>query len=325
MWSLLARPVTSSEIVIGGSSGSKGAFDHFANELMDMIFKYVSEDESDTMALAFTCHAFWEMAFRHVRASYLESAAPWAGIRIVFLQNWTRIFPACLNDCKLGQSIMRDSINVRLHVHDLFQKLDDLEYASDVKTQSQSWVSAARQHRQEAGIPQPLIDKMIQALSSKSLFPNDQTWLLRNLTTRELVSRIAPSGLSEDFAERIMTGGSKNRGKEMKEDTTKEETAKATAKATRTLRFEDVILMQTCWADKMFEVHSSHLVEPRGPWAGHRFDIVTEDVHHAESSTGWRDVSAKMCRQLNKLKRMKAEIYATGSHGLLYKGSIVHW
>jgi hypothetical protein len=112
-------------------------------------------------------------------------------------------------------------------------------------------------------------------LGCSYLFPKNQDWLLRNLTTRETVSFEQVSVLiSQDI----------KRGE------------------ANSLRFDDVLLMRTCWTS-IPSHYEEELNVHRGVWAGHRFDIVTAKTHNMDETVEhWCDVTEAVVRDAEILR-----------------------
>jgi len=59
--------------------------------------------------------------------------------------------------------------------------------------------------------------------------------------------------------------------------------------------------MRICWTSQP-SYALKDLGIHRGTWAGHLFDIVTQENHEAEVGlTGWRDVSAEVVKEVEEL------------------------
>jgi hypothetical protein len=131
----------------------------------------------------------------------------------------------------------------------------------------------------------------LACLTRKMLFPEDRKWVLRDLTTKEFVSaeRVA---LYPDFVEGPFVKG---------------------------LGFGEAVLTRICWSSTpkcgIWDSYIGFLdcetgsdwdigIGPswdfhRGVWAGHRFDITTEDQASAED--GWKDVGWEVVDDIHAL------------------------
>ncbi|KAI1735411.1 hypothetical protein F4680DRAFT_304118 [Xylaria scruposa] len=121
-----------------------------------------------------------------------------------------------------------------------------------------AWIHFERQIRQ------PLAD-------NDKYFPTDQPWILRNLTTKQIV-RADAIALSPDH---IM-------GPDI-----------------RDLGFGHVLLSRICWTSHIpiYPSKAGNIV--RGVWAGHCFDITTLSRHEADThGEEWKDVSDEVAREI---------------------------
>lgn len=105
-----------------------------------------------------------------------------------------------------------------------------------------------------------------------SFLPEGQTWILRNLTTKELVTShgiaLDPKLIKGPFIFGI--------------------------------GFGEVVMMRTCWSSNPVGMSYGGNFH-RGAWAGHRFDITTRRQHD-QSTQGkeeeWRDVSKEVATEI---------------------------
>ncbi|KAI1325156.1 hypothetical protein F5Y16DRAFT_378517 [Xylariaceae sp. FL0255] len=113
----------------------------------------------------------------------------------------------------------------------------------------------------------PYIQSQLVALSQyESYFPEDTPWILRNLTTKQIVR-----------AEAIALDPTDIRGPRID-----------------VLGFGDIVMQQTTWQDWRSDDKS---LWPTRPWAGHCFDIVTLERHNMETAgEEWCDVSEEVAR-----------------------------
>ena len=150
--------------------------------------------------------------------------------------------------------------------------------AAPITPQSEetSWLEAIRKHHDDSMVPASTLQLMEGHLGCSYLFPKNQDWLLRNLTTRETVSFEQVS---------ILTSQDAKRGK------------------VNSLRFDDVLLMRTCWTSIPSHCEEGLNVH-RGAWAGHRFDIVTAKIHNMDETVEhWCDVTEAVVGETEVLRR----------------------
>lgn len=108
--------------------------------------------------------------------------------------------------------------------------------------------------------------------SNDQYLPEDQQWILRNLTTKQFV-RAEAIALKPEFIEGPFIRG---------------------------LGFAEVVLSRICWSSS----DSVGMADPtnitRGVWAGHCFDITTRTKHEDETKCGqgWEDASDEVAAEL---------------------------
>jgi hypothetical protein len=105
----------------------------------------------------------------------------------------------------------------------------------------------------------------------ETFFPTDQQWILRNLTTKQIV-RSDAIALSPDHIE-----GPDIRG----------------------LGFGEVVMSRICWSTSSSVSMPDTTNISRGVWAGHCFDITTLSRHVAETrGEEWKDVSDEVAEEI---------------------------
>ncbi|EFY91376.1 hypothetical protein J3459_009764 [Metarhizium acridum] len=104
-------------------------------------------------------------------------------------------------------------------------------------------------------------------VKGSTYFPEDQPWILRNLTTKEFV-RSEAVALKPQYI----------RGPSID-----------------VLGFGDVLLYRILWSKPRGIFPDMY----RGIWAGHRFDIVALAKHKEDTKgTEWRDVSEEVAKEI---------------------------
>ncbi|KAK0703140.1 hypothetical protein B0T26DRAFT_863977 [Lasiosphaeria miniovina] len=102
-------------------------------------------------------------------------------------------------------------------------------------------------------------------------FPQDQQWILRNLTTKQLV-RSEAIVLKPEFIH---------------------------GPNISVLGFGEVVMSRIRWSTSSYTNMSATVDVSRGVWAGHRFDITTLARHQDEiNEVGWSDVSDEVAREI---------------------------
>jgi hypothetical protein len=152
------------------------------------------------------------------------------------------------------------------------------------------YLQAMEDWKEGCGISGSRWEVMERDLACGNLFPQDRVWVLRNLTTRELVST--------------------------KKTTTMKMKTRSIAKSAlnlQGLKLDDLLLMKICWTSIPSYGPDEKLGVHRGSWAGHRFDIVTLDVHQAEEKDSkWRDVTEEATKEARKLRQKVERLMKEG-------------
>lgn len=111
----------------------------------------------------------------------------------------------------------------------------------------------------------------------ENYLPKSEAWILRNLTTKQLV-RAEAIALEPEYVNGPFIHGP---------------------------GLGHVILARICWsADPSSSMHDINNIT-RGVWAGHRFDIVTEKMHNEEAiaslGEAWEDVSDEVAQEVRSI------------------------
>ena len=277
-WELLARPAADSAMKVNNANNDcrRGWFDLLSNELIDMVLEYVSEDAVDMVALGLTCEGFWEDVSQHIHRTYVKSAAPWANTPIILQGSYTTELPECM--LKSGAiTKAANGSSMRMSVaRKLFWAGWSFGKPKTVTEMEEQYRMAAELHKESSRIPEDRWSEIQTQLESSYRFPKDHRWVLRNLTTKEVVT-------SEALGCRMTRQG-----------------------RNPVVSFEDVLLMKTFWTTHPQSVFDDDDTECHpSDWVGHCFDIVTEKVHNSEGSEGWRDVTAEVENQVEAWKKIK--------------------
>lgn len=108
-------------------------------------------------------------------------------------------------------------------------------------------------------------------VTKEAYFPTDQKWILRNLTTKQIVHSDAIA-LSPDYIS----------GPDI-----------------QVLGFGEVVMSRICWSTSSCVSMADTTNISRGVWAGHCFDITTLSRHKVETrGEEWRDVSEEVAKEI---------------------------
>ncbi|KAK5991130.1 hypothetical protein PT974_09408 [Cladobotryum mycophilum] len=134
----------------------------------------------------------------------------------------------------------------------------------------------------------PAFDKLISQIIANNtwFYAVDQEWVLRNLTTKELV-----------LVDRLT------------------DPSKICGPLSAGIGFREAIICRTCWSSRACPDIKKNI--SRGVWAGHRFDIITVSRHVREvgdAASEWRDVSDDVLRDIEEIME--------GEYGLNWR--VVH-
>ncbi len=104
-------------------------------------------------------------------------------------------------------------------------------------------------------------------------YPEDQPWILRNLTTQEYV-RSEAIAIKPEYIH---------------------------GPHIDVLGFGEVVLSRICWSTD--ETCNMMTNISRGLWAGHRFDITTFDKHRQSCSgqAEWKDISEEVANEIERI------------------------
>jgi hypothetical protein len=127
-------------------------------------------------------------------------------------------------------------------------------------------------------IPRPLMAKIFDFASISRLagylYPDDQKWVLRNLTTREFVRAEAVAGSSEETGAYIEGVG-----------------------------LGHIVLFRILWSSPLSQARLAGRSMRQGVWAGHRLLITTLDHHErsVQSNLHWGDTSEDVVEDMIQL------------------------
>ncbi|KAF2472590.1 uncharacterized protein BDR25DRAFT_302720 [Lindgomyces ingoldianus] len=294
VWSLLARP--SGGAAEGPSilteSTRLSALERLPNELVDIIFDELSMDKRHAVGLALCSKYLWNLLIRRIRSQYLRSAAPWAGKKVLVLGSQTSHLPPAFaeletyNTLKLRNVKSPPSANHRSFR--LFEELIQLDFSVPpiMHAQEAEWKKAIGLHlprKPRNWLPDYSEIYEFGHLSIFCLFPQDRTWILRNLTVHKFVSsnyltthNLRYAGLHPYFT------------------------------------FHHILLSRICWSsipdsiDRALSYNNANI--HHGIWAGHSFDIVTQEEHDETCGQEyWENASEEALAHVVHIWRMATD------------------
>ncbi|KAI1383388.1 uncharacterized protein F4822DRAFT_434509 [Hypoxylon trugodes] len=249
-------------------------------------------DEYDCACFGLTHIYFWQLALPVLHDKWASSMAPWAGKKIVasgielepgdfpnalfsideavtlvlskFHSNLDRIQTMYVDP--IGQLSLRELLTL----FDFFNLSDEQPIITcESKLESLKSVVRKRGHT----VPHEGLSTCFQAnelteFTEEDFYPRNEPWILRNLTKREFV-RSEAIALKPEYV----------RGPVIE-----------------LVGFGEALLSRICWSS------NPDVAIDRGPWAGHRFDIITLSRHAATTrKEDWIDVSEEVSDSLHTI------------------------
>ncbi|KAJ4150071.1 hypothetical protein LMH87_010837 [Akanthomyces muscarius] len=261
-------------------------------EIIFIIFDNLELVE-DALIFGLTCRRIWQFARRRVCEWQRKRIGPWAGEHLVAVSDHCDdddYPPGLFSAEEINQLMERwaEEVSWRYDWESTFWRFNISSFALERVVQhitmpERTPLSRLRSNLDRQGrLPAALEDAIWHEIRvDKSVYaPADEVWMLRNLTTRELV-RAEAVAIKQDL---IHGPYIEKRG------------------------FHHLLLIRTAWGNpELREItrYRNHPPVPcRGPWAGHRFEICTAKHHEADvSATGaeWSDVSGDAKAELDNL------------------------
>lgn len=269
-WSLLARPETPPRSR-SAQCRSLGAFDVLSTEVLDIIVNSM-EDKTDIVALGLCCEGFWRIIHRHILRSLTKAAALWAGTKIAFQGSYCYDLPKPFLEDGLLERIVPEEDFWRPwgRFREFFYAHADFDRPAGPEEVALAWREAMNGHKDGIKISSARWEKLQDDVSCSEMFPQDRTWVLRNLTTYEFVDsrRLEANNLKDGMK----------------------------------TKFEDILMSKICWTTYS-SPEDEHSKLHRGVWAGHRFDIVTSEVHAQDDvEDEWGDITDVVSKQIKDLR-----------------------
>ena len=266
-------------------------------ELLDTIFQNL--DIEHLLILGLQSQHFWNVARRHIQAYCASSCGPWAGEGIICVGEYlqpTDYPPNTLSESEkrelqkgLSESEFWDDFSTDEGSTDFISGPTNLYFLANARyRQSRRWdyllrhdlTESAALHDEWQRLPKlrrSQISSELRCFKLSYFYPEDQLWVLRNLTTQEYV-RSEAIAIKPEYIH---------------------------GPNIDVLGFGEVVWSRICWSTEtdcsMDYTDNKH----RGIWAGHRFDITTLHKHKQGSLEGteWKDVSEEVVNWVDKIWR----------------------
>lgn len=265
-------------------------------ELLDIIFRNL--DIEHVFILGLQSQHFWNVARRHIQAYCASPCGPWAGKGIICVGEYlepTDYPPNILSESEknelqkgLSESEIWDDVSTDEGSTDFVSGPTNLYSLADARyRQSREWeysldcrlIGHAALLKEWNRLPELRTSQICSELryNLSDFYPEDQPWVLRNLTTQEYV-RSEAIAIKPEYIH---------------------------GPNIDVLGFGEVVWSRICWSTEtdcsMDYTDNIH----RGIWAGHRFDITTLYRHKQGSLEGteWKDVSEEVANWVEKIWR----------------------
>ncbi|KAG6193070.1 hypothetical protein E4U27_000935 [Claviceps purpurea] len=275
---------------VGTMDSEPGNFSRFPTEIHRLIFERCYDDDlKSVIFLGVTNRYFWSIAREYVVRDFMQSLGVWAGQQLITVGDYLDIddYPPGLfateedkenllkgrKEYKGSQDDV-DQLPVGQRRVDLYAIVCD--FGSEVPR------AMTRLLDRDSTILGALAqDPCYRAVGNEihlqrdDFYPQDEVWILRNLTTHEYVRR-EPLELQPG-----LTHGPFVRG----------------------IGFGSVVLSRISWSTDC----SVSLQDPTGrihraPWAGHRFDITTMTRHEKlTAGQNWTDVTKELVEEVTAI------------------------
>ena len=197
-WGKLARPDTTASNVnlrlysakVFKACSKLSALEKLSNELLDLIIQHLAPKKADIVALGLSSRHLWLMILHHIHAGYLKAKSPWAGKMIAFQGSYSTDLPEPFKETGLVESITGSPTSWFGNMCQArrFFWAHRYEAMATPYSQEAEWITAVRSHQEDSKIPEACWWTIEEVLECSYLFPKNQEWLLRNLTSRETVS-----------------------------------------------------------------------------------------------------------------------------------------
>ncbi|KAI9708357.1 MAG: hypothetical protein M1820_004061 [Bogoriella megaspora] len=270
-------------------------------ELIAMIMDYLSK--KNIIALGLASIKLWDHVLYYIRSTALANdSAPWAGKEIACVGTLVTDLPKSFNKYGphseyLSEYYSRpDMCPAKLFVawaSSFFSK--PLPDRPGIK-----WLRSA--HRWHTYTPpvQDIIRACDLGFRDRNL-----SWVLRNLDTYEYITCCCEAEMSDyDFKGRIRDFPQLNwRG-----------FVKSKDEIHRWLRIEDVVVARICSSEERDHepTPDAAKISMKGPWVGHRFDIVALGTQDFPNVEGWIDITTQIIDEsdeyLKKLGRSRSDL-----------------
>ncbi|QUC21058.1 uncharacterized protein UV8b_05301 [Ustilaginoidea virens] len=262
------------------------------SEVHRLIFAQL-EDVVDAISLGATNWYFWTFGRERIYQYAMSFFGRWAGHNIVCVgedvepddyppglfsaeeqdEFRQRMGPEGDPDDSWPNDFSDQPFTLHHFTHPSVSKMEEVSNLYGKFTMLRGELSLYRDAIKDASYSAIIGSDLWAAGNEKAYLPEDQQWILRNLTTRQLV-RSEAIALKPEFIRGPFVRG---------------------------LGFAEVLLTRICWStsDYVGMVDTTRI--SRGVWAGHCFDITTRTRHEDEvklDGERWDDVSDEVAQEM---------------------------
>ncbi|KAK4080467.1 hypothetical protein Trihar35433_1572 [Trichoderma harzianum] len=262
-------------------------FSNLPLEMHRLIFDQIDLIE-DTVCLGLASKYLWAIAKDHLHMYYASFLGRWAAQRIVFVGDdvETMDFPPGLFSAEELDELpttvdipynyeypeppLETYVPTTLHhfTLPLFARKERFHSLSELSIDIYAACRDRNKFRYDPALKSTYRDIIAE---EATYFPQDQPWILRNLTAKEFV-RSEAIALKPEFIHGPFIDG---------------------------FGFGQVIISRICWSTDPCDSIDCPIPIHRGVWAGHAFEIITLAKHRAETTeTEWRDVSEEVANEI---------------------------
>ncbi|OAK93855.1 hypothetical protein IQ06DRAFT_353910 [Phaeosphaeriaceae sp. SRC1lsM3a] len=267
------------------------------NELVELVLDCFIEDRLAVLALGLASPILYPNVLACIHRDYaIGRVASWAGKIVGFYGDESPVAPADIPAFEgNGNDYFPWSVDQWWKGWETVSMQPEQQWHESLAEARHHW-----EHLESARW-----EDIDQDLSQIYMYTQDQTWVLRNLTTRQVVRSdglFPPAAILDD---ELLTP--KVRRPRMFEwvrkiyDPTKPGEVPPRVKAMDALSLPQIFLVLTA--------HSAHpgwrqedIGFRRGPWVSHAFEVVSLDDHTEDPDSEWRDVTASVAADVGHLR-----------------------
>ncbi|KID72131.1 uncharacterized protein G6M90_00g028250 [Metarhizium brunneum] len=243
---------------------------------MEIILQVFEEVEcmEDLICLGLARRSFWAIARRRLHDYYMSLWGKWADENIVYVGEYTQ--PGDVPPGLFSEEEIDEQISKSIPLYDIGNKSGSKEQKIELIQDASIRLYEACKKRDKSHDPAFNLAYSEIVCEDSTYFPENESWILRNLTIKEFIRSeaiaIKPEYIHGPFIEY--------------------------------LGFHEVIVSRASWSTFSPTVMADPTEITRGVWAGHRFDITTLARHNLDpQATEWRDVSEEVAKETASIWR----------------------